>query len=72
MLGMHLGQPRFIYDMACGGFKDLTWKTTSDRMLGDKGFEIANNPKHDEYQRGLQWFRKFLIKQLRNKNWCYY
>ena len=43
----------FQYDMAYGGFKDLARRTASDKLLRDKAFNIAKNPKHDGYQRGL-------------------
>ena len=39
--------------MAYGNFKDLTKKKASDKILRDKGFNIAKNPKNDGYQRGL-------------------
>ena len=39
--------------MAYGDFKDLTRRTASYKMLRDKAFNIAKNPKCDEYQRGL-------------------
>ena len=39
--------------MACGDFKDLTRRTASDKILRDKAFNIAKNPKYDGYQRGL-------------------
>ena len=39
--------------MACGDFKDLTSRTASDKILRDKAFNIAKNPKYDGYQRGL-------------------
>ena len=48
--------------MACGDFKGLAKRTTSDRVLRDKAFNIAKNPKYDGYQRGLG-FIKFLIKK---------
>ena len=31
--------------MAYGGFKDLTRRTASDKILHDKAFNIAENPK---------------------------
>ena len=34
-------------------FKDLTRKTAFDKMLRDKVFNIAKNPKYDGCQRGL-------------------
>ena len=39
--------------MAYGDFKDLTRRTASDKILCDKTFNIAKNPKHDGYQRVL-------------------
>ena len=39
--------------MAYGDFKNLTRKTLSDKILRDKTFNIAKNPKYDGYQRGF-------------------
>ena len=39
--------------MAYEYFKDLARKTASDKILPDKAFNIAKNPKYDESQRGL-------------------
>ena len=39
--------------MAYGGFKDLTRRTASGKILRDKAFNIANNPKSDGYQTDL-------------------
>ena len=39
--------------MAYGEFKDLARRTASDRVLRDKAFDIAKNPKFDRYQREL-------------------
>ena len=39
--------------MAYGDFKDLKGRTACDKILGDKAFNIAKNPKYDGYQRGL-------------------
>ena len=39
--------------MVFGDFKDLARRTASDRVLRDKPFNIARNPKYDGYQRGL-------------------
>ena len=38
--------------MAHGDFKDLARRTASDKILKDKAFNIAKNPKCDGYQRG--------------------
>ena len=39
--------------MAHGYFKDLKRRTASDKILQDKAFNIAKNPKYDGYQKGL-------------------
>ena len=39
--------------MAYGNFKDLARRTASDNVLRDEAFNIAKNPKYNEYQRGL-------------------
>ena len=43
----------FQHDMAYGDFKDLAKRIASDKILRDKAFNIAKNPKYDGYQRGL-------------------
>ena len=43
----------FQHNMAYGDFKDLKRRTASDKILRDKAFNIAKNPKYDGYQRGL-------------------
>ena len=58
------GDSRYIYqskldkacfqcDMAYGDFKDLNRRTTANKVLCDKAFNITKNPKHDGYQWGL-------------------
>ena len=37
--------------MPYGDFKDLAKRTVSDKVLRDKAFNIAKNPKCDGYQR---------------------
>ena len=39
--------------MAYGDFKDLIRRAISNKVLRDKAFNIAKNPKYDEYQRGF-------------------
>ena len=39
--------------MAYGDFKDLARRIASDKVLRDKAFNIAKNPKYDWYQKGL-------------------
>ena len=41
------------HDMAYGDFKDFAKRTASDKVLKDKAFNIAKNPKYDGYQRGI-------------------
>ena len=43
----------FQHDMAYVSFKDLTRRTASDKILRDKAFNIAKNPKYDGYHRRL-------------------
>ena len=43
----------FQHDMAYGKAKDLVRSTQSDKILRDKAFNIASDPKYDGYQRGL-------------------
>ena len=41
------------HDMTYGYIKDLPRRTTSNKVLRDKAFDFAKNPKCDEYQKGL-------------------
>ena len=43
----------FQHDMAYGKSKDLAKRTQSDKILKDKAFKIASDPKYDGYQKGL-------------------
>ena len=43
----------FQHDMTYGDSKDLTRRTAFDKILPDKIFILAKNPKYDGYQRGL-------------------
>ena len=55
----------FQHDMAYGKSKDLVKRTQSDKVLRDKTFKIASDPKYDGYQRGLAaMVYKFLIKNV--------
>ena len=58
------GDTRYIYknqlDNACfqhdspyANHKDLINRTEADKVLRDKAYDIASNPKYDGYQRGL-------------------
>ena len=37
----------FQHDMAYGYFKDLAKRTSADKVLRDKAFNIAKDPKYD-------------------------
>ena len=39
--------------MAYGDFKDVARRTAADKVLRNKAFNIAKDPKYDGYQRGL-------------------
>ena len=41
------------HDVAYGDFKDLARRAASDKVLIDKAFNTAKNPKYDGYQRGI-------------------
>ena len=54
----------FQHDMAYGKSKNLVKRTQSDKVLSDKAFKIASNPKYDGYQRGLaSMVHKFFDKK---------
>ena len=48
-----LDKAYFQHDMAYGDFKDLARRPAYDKVLRDKAFNIAKNPKYNGYQRGL-------------------
>ena len=43
----------FVHDVAYSDSKDLTKRTVADKILKNKAFDIAKDPKYDECQRGL-------------------
>ena len=43
----------FVHDAAFSDSKDLTKRTFADKILKNKAFDIANDPKYDGYQKGL-------------------
>ena len=54
----------FQNDMAYGKSKDLPKRIQSDRVLREKAFKIANDPKYHGYQRGLaSMIYKFFYKK---------
>ena len=59
----------FQHDMAYGKSKDLIKRTQSDKVLKDKAFKIASDPKYDGYQRGLaSMVYKFFDKKSASLN----
>ena len=48
-----LDEACYQHDMAYGKAEDLVRRTQSDKVLRDKAFNIASDPKYDGYQRGL-------------------
>ena len=58
----------FQYDMAYGDFKDLKRRTASNKILKDKAFNIAKDPKYDGYQRRFaSMVYKFFDKKLKGR-----
>ena len=59
----------FQHDIAYGKTKDLVKRTQSDKVLKDKAFKIASDPKYDGYQRGLaSMVDKFFDKKSASLN----
>ena len=57
----------FQHDMAFGDFKNLKRRTAADKVLRDKAFNIAKDPKYDGYQRGLAFMvHKFFDKKTKS------
>ena len=55
----------FQHDMAYGKSKDLAKRLQSDKVLRDKAFKIASDPKYDGYQRELaSMVYKFFNKKI--------
>ena len=55
--------------MAYGKSKDLVKRTESDKVLRDKAFKIASDPKYDGYQRGLaSMIYKFFDKKSKGSS----
>ena len=43
----------FAHDAAYSDSKDVPKRTISDKILKDRAYEIARNPRYDGYKRGL-------------------
>ena len=61
--------------MAYVDFKDLNRRTVADKILRDKEFNIAKNPKYDGYQLEIAsmvyifLIKKLLLEQLKMKSY---
>ena len=53
----------FQHDMKYGDFKDLARRTASDKVLRDKAFNIAQNPRYDGYWWGIGSVYNFFDKK---------
>ena len=51
--------------MTYGDFKDLAERTTADKVLRNKAFNIAKNPKYYGHQRGLASMVLLVVVLLR-------
>ena len=48
-----LNKACFRHDFVYADHKDLINRTEANKVLRDKAYDIASNPEHDGYQRGL-------------------
>ena len=59
----------FQHDMAYGKYKDLTKRTELHKVLRDKAFKIASNPKHNGNEGGLaSMVYKFFDKKSKDSS----
>ena len=59
-----LDKAYFQHDMTYSSYKVLVKRTKSDKILRDKSFKIASDPKYNGYGRGLvSIFYKFFDKK---------
>ena len=50
---IELDKACFQHNIAYGGFENLPTEPAADKVLHDKAFNIAQNPKYVKYQRDL-------------------
>ena len=72
-----LDETCFQHDLAYSGSKHLPRRTSSNKALRNKAFDIAKNPKHATYQCGrVSIVYKFVTKSLLHMqmqicySWC--
>ena len=46
----------FFHDAAYSDSKDLIKRTVADKVLKNKAFDIAKDPKYDEYQKSISFY----------------
>ena len=67
MYRFELDKACYQHDSAYASYKDLMNRTKSDKVLRDKVYNIASNPKTHGYQRGLaSMLYKFFGKYIYN------
>ena len=64
-----LDEAIFAHDAAYSDSKDLAKRTVSYRILKDRVYEIAINPKYDGYQRGLGLASMVYMFLTRKQDW---
>ena len=58
----------FAHDAAYSDSKDLTKRTVADKILKNRAFNVAKDPKYDGYQRGLaSMVYKFFDKKSKGR-----
>ena len=50
-----IDKANFQHDLAYGNYRDFAKRPSSDKVLRDKAFNIAGDPKYDRYQHGLAY-----------------
>ena len=58
----------FQHDILYGDFEDLAGRRASDKVLRDKAFNIAKNPKYVRYQRELASMVYKFFNKKSNRN----
>ena len=60
-----LNTVRFVHDAAYSGSKDWDKRIIPDKILKDRGHEIAIDPKYDEYQKRISKYGIFFWQENR-------
>ena len=62
----------FAHDVVCTDSKDLAKRTATDMIFKKRAYEVALNPKYDEYQRELpsMVYTFFHKNRIRNESKC--